>query len=87
MGNGNGTFATPIDLPTSFRALSLAYADFTGEGLTDIALSSDTAPGLSLITQIGVDISGASATGTIMGPTASLSTASGPVSRTVAWRW
>ncbi len=30
--------------------------------------------------QIGVNISGASATGTIMGPTASLSTASGPVS-------
>ena len=80
VGKGNGTFQTPINLPTSFEPSSLAYSDFTGEGLTDIALSSDTAPGLSLITQIGVNISGASATGTIMGPTASLSTASGPVS-------
>jgi hypothetical protein len=43
LGNGDGTFGPPIDTPTPNGPATPAFAvaDFTGDGLADVAMSSD----------------------------------------------
>jgi hypothetical protein len=79
-GNGDGTFQAPISISTGSSSSGIAFADFNGDGSTDVTLSSASVPGLKVAAQIGVDIGGASATGTILGPSASLSGGAGPIS-------
>ena len=41
LGNGNGTFQSPVFIPTGSQPLQVIARDFTGDGKMDIALASD----------------------------------------------
>ena len=39
LGNGDGTFQAPFDLSAGSRPLSVAIADFNGDGRQDLAIA------------------------------------------------
>jgi hypothetical protein len=50
LGNGDGTFQTPVSYPASVNSVSASLADFNGDGKLDIAVASGEEPsGVSLL--------------------------------------
>ena len=53
MGNGGGTFQTPVNTPLSYTVLSLAVGDFNGDGKADaVTTTNGSGPGLNPVMNI-----------------------------------
>ena len=49
LGNGDGTFGSPVPYPVEFGPLSVAIADFDGDGNPDLAVANATSNTVSLL--------------------------------------
>jgi hypothetical protein len=49
LGNGNGTFAAPVEFPATEAVLGMALADLTGDGATDVIAGDNSAGGFSVL--------------------------------------
>jgi hypothetical protein len=49
LGNGDGTFGTPVSYPAGASPGSLAEGDFAGDGILDLAVANSTAGTLSIL--------------------------------------
>jgi len=53
LGNGNGTFQPPVDYPVGVNPRFLAVADFNGDRLPDLAVTTGGPPRIALLTGNG----------------------------------
>jgi hypothetical protein len=49
LGNGDGTFQPRVDTPTGLTAVSMAVADFNGDGIPDVVTGKQAGPPLNLL--------------------------------------
>ncbi|MFC6645341.1 FG-GAP repeat domain-containing protein [Granulicella cerasi] len=50
LGNGDGTFATPVSILANYLVTNMATADFNNDGKMDIALTTEEVQGLTIAT-------------------------------------
>ncbi len=53
LGNGNGTFRTPVNYPTGSQPLSVTVSDFNADGIPDLAVANHAAATVSVLLGVG----------------------------------
>jgi hypothetical protein len=54
LGNGDGTFSAPVNIPTGFNPESIAVADFNRDGRLDLLTADQAANGVSVLINTGM---------------------------------